>query len=592
MGRIPDEIIQQVRDHVDVVELVGRSVSLKRAGRNYKGLCPFHDEKTPSFNVNPDRGTYYCFGCQEGGDVFSFLMKVENLTFGEAVRSLARDCGIEVPETGGSTGATERLFAAGEVAQAAYRGAFASPGNPAAAYLETRGLSTEDAVRFEIGFAPDAWDTVARALEGERIPAEVGEKAGLLAPRSRGSGHYDRLRGRLTFPIRDARGRVIGFGGRALADGQEPKYLNTPESPIFRKRETFYGLPEALAAIRRSDRAVVVEGYFDRIALARAGLDEALATCGTALSEGHARQLRRRTRNVVLLFDGDAAGQRAIERSLEVLLPAGLRVSAAVLPPGDDPDSLLAREGPEALRAVVAGAQPALEFAIERALAAGCDTPWAKADAVAAVAPLLARIPSGVERAESARRLALAVGTELRHVEAAVRAAGRGEDARDAVPVEPRRMDRKEERWARQMARCLVEFPHLAAHLPRDELSELLAAGPLAEAIVGVADAVRAGASVAIEDLAAGLSPEAARALRALAVAEDALDETAAARAVDDILRALREQRLKRESHELTRRLRDPHADVKAILEEKERLKQQRQAATRPPVGTSAQAGG
>jgi len=593
LGRIPDEIIQQIRDHVDVVELVGRSVSLKRAGRNYKGLCPFHDEKTPSFNVNPDRGTYYCFGCQEGGDVFSFLMKVENLTFGEAARSLARDCGIEVPESGGgSAGATEHLHTAGDVAQAAYREAFARPGNPAAAYLAGRGLSAEDAERFEIGFAPDAWDTVARALEGQRIAAEVGEKAGLLAPRQRGSGHYDRLRGRLTFPIRDARGRVVGFGGRALADDQEPKYLNTPESPVFRKRETFYGLPAALPAIRKRDRAVLVEGYFDRIALARAGVDEALATCGTSLTEGHARHLRRRTRNVVLLFDGDAAGQRAIERSLETLLPAGLRVRAAVLPPGDDPDSFLAREGPAALRDAVDGAQPALDFAIERAVAEGCDTPWAKADAVAAVAPLLARIPSGVERSESARRLALAVGTEVRHVEAAVRAALRGEDAREAVPVEPRRADRKEERWLRQMARCLVEFPELASRLPQGELPALLPEGPLAEVIGAVADAVAAGDSVAVEDLATGLSPEAARVLRALAVADDALEEKAAARAVDDTLFALHEQRLKRENDALTRRLRDPDADVKAILEEKERLKQQRRAATRPPVGTSVQAGG
>src|SRR5258706_7995290 len=287
VGRIPDEIIQRVRDRVDLVALVGRSVSLKRAGRSYKGLCPFHGEKTPSFHVNPDRGSYYCFGCQEGGDAFSFVMKVENLTFGEAVRSVARDCGIEIPETGGGErGVSEAAYAANEIAQAAYRAAFAEPGNPASAYLVQRGLTLEDAERFEIGFAPDRWDTVARALAAKGVSAQTGETAGLLAPRERGDGHYDRLRGRVTFPIRDARGRIIGFGGRALSDGQEPKYLNTPESPIFHKREAFYGLSAALVAVRRADRAVLVEGYFDRIAGPRAGVDEALATCGTALSGG------------------------------------------------------------------------------------------------------------------------------------------------------------------------------------------------------------------------------------------------------------------------------------------------------------------
>jgi DNA primase len=580
LGRIPDEIIQQVRDRVDLAELVGRTVSLKRAGRSYKGLCPFHDEKTPSFNVNPDRGSYYCFGCQEGGDVFSFLMKVENLTFAEAARSLARDCGIEIPEThttGG--GLVERLFAANEVAQTAYRAAFTEPGNAALSYLAARGLSDEDAARFEIGFAPDRWDTVARALEAERIPAEVGEKAGLLAPRQRGDGCYDRLRGRLTFPIRDARGRVIGFGGRALAEGQEPKYLNTPESPIFRKRESFYGLPTALAAIRRAERAVVVEGYFDRIALARAGVEESLATCGTALGEGHARELRRRTRNVVLLYDGDEAGQRAMERCLEVLLPAGLRVQAALLPSGQDPDDLLRREGPAALRAVVDRAGSALDFVIDRAVARGCESPAEKADAVAAVAPLLARIPSGVERSGFAQRLALSVGTEVRHVEAAIRAASQGRDARDAVPVAPRQTG-PQERKLRQLARSLVDHPALATRVSRDEVCELVPAGPVRELIEALLEAAGEHRSVPLEEIAGRLGEDEARLLRQLAVSDDVLDERVAARTIDDTLRWLRKERLGERLRALTLQLRDPDADVQAILEEKERLTKQRLTAT------------
>ena len=218
MGRIPDEIIQKVRDRVDVVELVGRSVSLKRAGRSYKGLCPFHDEKTPSFNVNPDRQSFYCFGCHEGGDAFAFLMKTENLTFLEAVRSLAKDCGIEIPEGGGrdpGSGLAEKIYAANAALRDLYRRELERPGCPGASYLAERGFDAELARRFGLGFAPDAWDTAAAELRRLGVPAEIGEKAGLLARRQSG-GFYDRLRGRVIFPIEDVRGRVIGFGGRIL----------------------------------------------------------------------------------------------------------------------------------------------------------------------------------------------------------------------------------------------------------------------------------------------------------------------------------------------------------------------------------------
>jgi DNA primase len=301
VGLIPDEIIQQIRERVDLVDLVGRFVTLKKAGRSYKGLCPFHGEKTPSFNVNPDRQAFYCFGCQTGGNAITFLMKIENLSFPEAARALARERGIEIPEEGsGERGLSERLFEANEVAQAAYRAALAAPGNPALAYLEKRGIDAASIERFGIGFAPDRWDFVATRLREKGIPAELGERAGILAPRSSG-GHYDRLRGRVTFPIRDTRGRILGFGGRALGEGQEPKYLNTPESPIFRKREAFYGYPFALDPIRRGERAVVVEGYFDLIALHRAG-------------GGDARHLRHRARPTTRATCAADAGGRAVLR--------------------------------------------------------------------------------------------------------------------------------------------------------------------------------------------------------------------------------------------------------------------------------------
>ena len=266
LGRIPDEIIELVRDRVDIVDMVGRHVSLKHAGRNHKGLCPFHDEKTPSFVVTPDRGTFKCFGCGEGGNAFGFLMRVENLTFPEAVRQLAAENGIQVPEARSEGGETRRLFEANAVAHECSRTALRAKGSPGARYLESRGIDAAAITRFEIGYAPDRWDTVVEALVEKKIPGSVGEHAGLLKS-GRSGGHYDMLRGRVTFPIRDARGRVVGFGGRAVSAEQEPKYLNTPESPVFQKRRTFFGFPSALEPMRREGRAVVVEGYFDLVAL-------------------------------------------------------------------------------------------------------------------------------------------------------------------------------------------------------------------------------------------------------------------------------------------------------------------------------------
>ncbi len=590
MGRIPEDTIQQIRHRVDIVDLVGRFVSLKRSGRSHKGLCPFHEEKTPSFNVNSDREAFYCFGCQASGNAISFLMKMENLTFPEAVRVLGRDVGVEIPETAGGLerGLSERLYAANELAQKRYHAALAAPGNPGAAYLERRGLDRDTIERFGLGFAPNRWDFIAGALAEEKIPAELGEKAGLLAPRDSG-GHYDRLRGRVVFPIRDVPDRVVGFGGRAIRSDQEPKYLNTPESPIYRKREGFFGFPAALEPIRRTERAVIVEGYFDLIALHRAGVEGALATCGTALTTDHARNLRRRTRQVVMLFDGDEAGQQAVERALEVLVPEGLRVRAALLPGGEDPDSFLAREGAEALRELVAGAPPAIEIVIRRAVSKGCRTPWEKADAVGAVAPHLARVRSEVERSEFARQLGLAVGTAHENVEAAVRAVSRGEDARDAMPIAPRLAD-GEERKLKQLVRSLVEHPHLAERVPRDELTALVPARALAELLEALVAAAAEDRRVDLEELGARLSDEARNLLFSVCADEHELEESAAVRTVDDTVDWLYDRRFEAQQRDLTRRMREDGADIDALMLQKkelnERSRQRKERArpeTRPP---------
>jgi DNA primase len=591
VGRIPDSVVDEIRERVDIVDLISRYIALKPAGRNHKGLCPFHNEKTPSFNVSRDRQIFHCFGCGVGGNVFSFLIRHDNLTFPEAVRMLARECGVEIAEEeADERDRIARLAKANELAQRLYQSALASPeGAAARAYLAERGLDAASIERFGVGFAPDRWDAVARALAAGDLSPELGERAGLLAVRASG-GYYDRLRARVTFPIHDVHGRVLGFGGRATKTGQEPKYLNTPETALFRKREALYGLPLALEASRREDRLVVVEGYFDLVALHRAGIESVVATCGTALTPEHGKALRRRVREVVLLFDGDAAGERAVAAALEVLLPHGLRVRAARLPSGDDPDTYLGREGAEALRALVARAPAALEGMIARAVAPGISTPWEKADAVAQVAPLLALVQDPVERGELVRRLALAVDVDVRHVEIAVRSAARGgsSDALPAPTASPRR-DEPGDRGARTVAALLLGRPELAGRVSEAELSAAIPEGAWQELALALHRSAAAGEEALASGLADRLAGEARDLLFALAIAEEPeLEAKDAERALEETLARLGRRRLAREAKALTQRLRlSPTMDADLLAAKQRQLEQKKVAlGFRPGTAT------
>jgi DNA primase len=615
VGRIPEETIEAIRSRIDIVDLVGRYVGLRPAGRSFKGLCPFHREKTPSFQVNPQLGIFHCFGCSAGGNAFAFLMRHDNLTFPEAVRALGRECGIEVPESdeGGEAGLGRRLRGACAAAERFYRAALGGPeGEAARAYLARRGLDAAAADRFGLGFAPERWDALSRALASAGVPGDLALRAGLLAE-GRSGGTYDRLRGRVVFPIRDVRGDAVAFGGRALPDAAgrapEPKYLNTPESALFRKREAFYGMPDALEPMRRSGRAVVVEGYFDRIALARAGVGEALATCGTALTPDHARQLRRRTREVVLLFDGDEAGARAVERSLALLLPEGLRVRWAELPAEDDPDTFLDRHGEEALRSLVDAAAPALEGVIRRAVAGGVRTPWEKADAVAAVAPLLVLVEDAVERGEHARQLAFAAGVPAEEVEASVRKARiaaaatalgsdtvrvrtssgslASADESEVAPMRPR-VEGPDARAARRLVWLLVDQPALAGAFEEGGIAGLFPA-PWDRVLPGLLDVLGAGADPAagslpadaLDRLASHLDPEAAAELRAAALEGGVgVGQADARREIGDTILRLRQRREAEQRRDTTRRFREgtfgSHED---FLAEKQRQIEERRRA-------------
>lgn len=586
MSRIPESAIHEIRNQADIVGLVSRYVELKQAGRNWKGLCPFHNEKTPSFNVNPDRQIFHCFGCQEGGDVIAFLMKHDGLSFPEAARSLAGDLNIEIPEERGApeVGLGARIFEANSIAQELYREALLeSQGKSARDYLRSRGFDAASAEEFEMGFAPARWDAVADRLRERRVSGALGVKAGLLAERKSGSGHYDRLRGRLTFPIKDVRGRLIGFGGRALEADQEPKYLNTPESPVFQKRTSFYGYPDALESMRRAGRVILCEGYFDRIAFARAGLGEALATCGTALTEEHGGQLRRRAREIVLVFDGDKAGQQATEKALAVLLPHGLRVRAAQIPGGCDPDDYLNKEGADALRKLVDEAPDALELSIRNAVHQGTATPDQKSDAVAHVAPLVAQVADPVSRDEYVRRLALAVDASIPAVSSIVRDSARGtsqvaEVDSTSLGLVRERRDLPEERQLRMMARLCLQRPEFLSDEMALKLHQVLPAGAWKSIILQIIEAAAGGRvdSLVIESQ---LDEEARLRLREIAIDDMAVDgERTTDQVFDDLIGWFDLRNLTAREKELKRRLRDPNEDHLALLEERDELLLERRA--------------
>jgi len=415
MGLIPQDVIDSVLAAHDVVEVVGRYVPLKPAGRSFKALCPFHEEKTPSFTVNPDRQTFKCFGCGKGGNVFRFLMEHEGLSFPEAVRALAEERGITVPEVGGrapeAEGRVEAVRRALASAQAFFVRCLASDeGREARAYLEGRGYDAEAMRRFGLGCAPAAWDRLVQAAARKRVPGAVLEEAGLALPRKEG-GHYDRFRNRVTFPVADLQGRVITFGARALSDEDQPKYLNGPETVVFRKSAVLYALDRARDGIRRRGEALLMEGYTDVLTCHLHGVDHAVAGMGTAFTPRQAALLHRFTSRVVLVYDGDEAGRAAAERTLDLVLPEGLEVAVVLLPQGRDVDEILLEEGPEALEARVREAHDLLEFKL-RVLADRHDpsTPHGRARIAEELVATIVKVPSPVERDQLLREVAERLG--------------------------------------------------------------------------------------------------------------------------------------------------------------------------------------
>lgn len=371
---IPEEKVREVAERLSIVEVVSDYVQLRRAGANYTGLCPFHGEKTPSFNVNPAREIFHCFGCGVGGNAFSFIMRIEGVTFPEAVKLLARKAGVEIeerqltPSEKQAQSERQTFQRINDLAAAYFRTALEQKPDGAAArtYLEKRDARGEIAEAYRLGFAPDRGDGLTQYLKANGMPLESAQKLGLVRKGER--GWYDQFRNRLMFPIRDAKGNVIAFAGRVL-DASLPKYINSPESPLYHKSSVLFGMDMALPSIRTDNSVIIVEGYFDHLALYRAGIRNVVATCGTALTTTHSSLLKRHAARVYTLFDSDAAGRKATIKSMELFLEQKLPAYVITLPPGDDPDSFLAANPVDAFRDCLDKAKPAFEFFIRSLLA-------------------------------------------------------------------------------------------------------------------------------------------------------------------------------------------------------------------------------
>jgi DNA primase len=413
---INDNVLAELRSAADIVEVIGDHTRLKKAGRSWKGLCPFHNERTPSFTVDRDKGLYHCFGCGAGGDVIHFVRQIDRLDFPEAVEALASRFGVSIPRRAARDGRIDRREKLLEAVAAAHRfyvGELERPGNPAAAYLESRGVSGDLVRRLGLGFAPAGWDSLARALSAA-FPENVLLEAGLLQPGQEGKRAYDRFRERLLFVVRDDRGRPVGFGGRALASGAEPKYLNSPESPLFQKKRLLYGLSDARDAIRRRERVILVEGYFDHLAMAAAGLDETVASMGTALTPEQCEKLRRLVERVVVCYDGDPAGRAATRSALSLILAQGFQAAVVRLPDGEDPHDVLRREGPRSVSDRVEGAADYLAWLLDDLRPEDpALTSAEKTGRTEAVLDVVRAIPDPIRRYEECRRVSRRVAVPL-----------------------------------------------------------------------------------------------------------------------------------------------------------------------------------
>ena len=573
----------RVKQQADIVRVVGEYVRLKKSGQNFTGLCPFHAEKSPSFAVHPTKQIYHCFGCGVGGDVFKFVMEMEKCPFPESIRIVAEKCGIAVPQSRERSPEERKenqqrsvLVEMHRVAQAFFTKQLegTAEGRVARAYLDDRGLNKVVIDQFGIGYAPSGGDVLLRALK-QKYPEKLLVESGLVS-RDQSGRMFDRFRRRITFPIANESGKIVAFGCRALGDDQ-PKYLNSPETPIYSKSNVLYHLDRAKEALRRSDFAVLVEGYMDAIAVARAGISNVVASCGTSLAEPQIKLLARFTRRVIVNYDPDIAGQTATERSISLLLEQDFEVRVLALPGKADPDKFIREQGAEAYIKVLKEAPPYVDYLIARARQMDLTTGEGKLRAVNFLLPYVQKIPNRILRSEWATRIA----QQLRLDEPVLRAAlsKAAAERRSEVKTRPELIGRAAKPVERRLIRMLAEGEGFRLELAKRIHDEQLHLGLETERVMAALVAANlSGESVQATEVAAALEERDRRMLFEILFEES--NELTWEEA-ESCVEALHHRRAERELSDVQRSIEASPAgpDLRALLERKQELMKRLAAA-------------
>jgi DNA primase len=545
---IPEEKILEIRDRASIVEVVSDYLTLKKAGRNHLGLCPFHSEKTPSFTVNEEKGIFHCFGCGAGGSAFHFLMQYDHLTFPEAVERVGKRYGIVVERTqapGARRDAEQResLYRLNERAAAYFHGLLfgQGEGKRALQYLKARGVDEETARRYQLGYAPEAGQGLAAFLKKEGLSLKDAARLGLLSDRG-GERYGEKFFGRVMFPIADAAGKIVGFGGRVLGRGM-PKYLNSAETPLFRKGSTVYGLYQAKERIRETDRVLVVEGYLDVVALAQFDVADAVATLGTALTPEHVRMLGRYTKNIIALFDGDEAGQKAAARSFEIFIEGGLLGRGARLPKEEDPDTFIRARGKEAFENIIRDAVPLADYYFTWLEERYGHKLEGKNQIAQDVARVLKKVSNPLEADLLARR-AIDLGVREDLLRGALRVAGESKRPAGPPPSAGALPEAGKEKTERLLIALMLRFPAMIERVEKESELQSLLSPAWNEILQEMLTEWRKRNSVDAAGLAERFSSERASKIAGLVLEAETIAEDESEKMMGDLVADLRKRHL------------------------------------------------
>jgi len=587
-----DKIIE-IRNRASIVEIISDHVTLKKAGRNYMGLCPFHTEKTPSFTVNEEKGIFHCFGCQTGGSVFQFLMQLDQLTFPEAVERVAKRYGITIERAEGSrirqeSGERDLFYRINERAANNYHRILVErpEGKKALDYLKARGVDESVARRFVLGYAPLSGSGLIESVKQGKLLAKDALRLGLVGQRN-GEQLYEKFFGRLMFPIINAGGKVVGFGGRVIDQGL-PKYLNSSETPLFHKSSTLYGLFQAKEGIRQADRVVLVEGYLDAIALFQHGISYAVATLGTALTVDHVRLLSRYTKNIIALFDGDDAGRKAAARGFEIFIEAGLLSRAALLPKGEDPDTFVRSRGKEVLEQMLNQAPPLADYYFSWLEERYGKTLQGKSQTAGEIGRLLAKITNPFEADLLIRRAVDRIGIREESLRRPASGSSKGSPSKSIINLIPgsgalARDDVAE----RSLVSLMLRFPSAVREFDKEKKAREWMEPRWQEVVDVVVSEWLEQGSVDVFRVAQKLAPERGSEITALVIEAEKISETEAGQIAADCLAHLRRKYLKNLERNLRIAIRvaeeqqDEHAKRERILEWQDVVREERQLERR-----------